>query len=241
MPKRFANPVWSTRLGAALLVCIGLLGWLSYHLLTYDYGPVAGGEPPGRGSNLPGAFALKPLLKIVDGRDLYGEPGVCAAFSLVNSGRSKLKVVNTRALTPLYEVKLLVRGPDGGKSPAPMTLQQMAAMRGAATTRKSFNPEEDTVVELLSGEALTRPIRLQQLYDLQRDGTYELTVTYQPAALQEGEGPRLAQLGAEEQPLSCSLIFELPLEAPQKKTATPGAEPRESVPGTNRTGEPARK
>jgi len=187
----------------AALICLALLGWLGYYLWHYDY--EAG--PP----ETPFAFGqIRANLRICDGTEFYCTPGVWACFAFVNTGPSRIRLVDTRALPPLYEVKLLFHDPKGGLVAAAMTAAYLSASTSTARGQERFDPDSDNVVELPWGRALTRPIPLSQIFDLRRAGKYDLTVAYRPGALALPAGQTLAGLGAYGQELQGSTSFELP-------------------------------
>ena len=213
------SPTWKFRMRVATLVCCTILGAFAVYLWNYPYKV----NPPGPVDSA--ATPLKPMLRVGDGAEFQRAPGVCVCLSLVNSGASKLRLVDTLALEPLYDVKVSYHARDGPPTPAPMTVEHIAGSRRAAQGNKGFDSERDSIVELVPGAALTRVIPVAALFELQREGRYEVTVTYQPGALPWRDDEPLAALQVYEQSLSCSTSFELPL----KKTA-PAEQPKAAAP-----------
>ena len=187
----------------AVLSCLALLLWLGFYLWTYDYSLP---EPPGA------VGQLRTALRICDGTEFCRTPGVWACFTFVNMGQSRVRLVETQALTPLYNVKLLYRDSDHGLMLAAMTAAYMAASTSAGIPgQKQFDQDKDSVVELPPGSALTHLIPLSQIFDLRRDGKYELAVAYRPGSLALPSGQTLEGLKAYDQELQGSASFQLPL------------------------------
>ena len=91
--------------------------------------------------------------------------------------------------------------------------------------RKSFDSETDSLVELTPGSALTRLIPLSRIYDLQREGTYEVAVTYQPDALsQAGDEPPAPNVYDRSLRCGCGISFTVPLKKPAPPAPPKAAE-----------------
>ena len=230
MDKRSKSLVWKSRMIVVTVVCAALLGWLCHYLWSFDYKVRRLGD----GTSF---SPLLPVVRVCEGAEFQSRADVCAILSLANAGDSRLSVVDTVALEPLYVVRLMYHAPDGTLAPAPMTAGHLAGSRAAALDRGGFDRDKDSVVELVPGAALTRVVPLSFLFDLRREGKYDLTITYQPKAIEGPSGPLLAELQAYELPLSASTAFEIPLrkapppepakkaEPPTEKPAPPQAAP----------------
>ena len=206
------------------VVCVALLGWLFHYLWHFEYKVRRLGD----GTSF---SPLLPVVRVCEGDEFQSRAGVCAILSLANAGDSRLCVVDTVALEPLYDVRLMYHAPDGTLAPAPMTAGHLAGSRAAALDRRGFDRDKDSLVELVPGAALTRVVPLSFLFDLRREGKYDLTITYQPKAVERPSGPSLAELQACELSLSTSTTFEIPLRKPPpdvpKKAGAAGASPAE--------------
>ena len=217
MEKQPKSKARETRMTFVVLTCLTLLFWFGFYLWTYDYSL---SEPPGT------VVQLRATLRICDGTESYRAPGVVACFTLVNLGQSRVRVVETQALTPLYNVKLLYQDSNHGLTPAAMTAEYMAASTSAAVRQEGFDQEKDSVVELPAGSALTHFIPLSQIFDLRREGKYELTVAYRPGSLVFPSGQTLEGLKAYDQELQSSASFQLPQSSgPSPEKPRTGARP----------------
>ncbi len=159
--------------------------------------------------------ALMPYLR-VDESMSGGTRLVTAYLSLQNSSPDRLRLVDTRALSPLYEIQMRVKAENSeAVEMVPMTADQMAARRSAAGN-PVFNSDDDALLELIPGSALTRAINLSSLFDLRRNGKYELSITYQPESVIKGTKDMLAS-SAHAQKVACSISFDLPIAKPDVK------------------------
>ncbi|MGD0088626.1 MAG: hypothetical protein ABSE73_01780 [Planctomycetota bacterium] len=193
----------------AVLLCAAFLGWLFYDLWTYEY---KNGAPAARNT----AGLPRTSLRVGDGTEFCCGPGVWACFTFVNQGQSRLRLVDTPALRPLYDLKLLFRSPDGVLTP-------VAAFGRAAAKASEFDPDRDAVVVLPPACALTRLIPLSELFDLRRAGQYELVVTYRPGAL-GGTSLAAAALNVCDRELQGSATFQVPLSPAKSETQDPKPE-----------------
>lgn len=238
MVERFSNPRWVFRAGIALLIALGLLGLLGYHLLSFDYVDPESREEIGK--------SVRPELRVEAISSAYdGSPGVYAVFTLFNSSNKRLRLLDTLEQSPLYSVKLRYEEKGGLMQDVAMSRESLAAQRNAALKPASsgFNPEVNTVVRLLPRSALTRTLILTGDFDLSRKGKYHLTVSYQPGALAESGGFDLKELNVFGERRTASASFEIPLnpelpagvkpeeekpavekKAAEKKSAPPSAE-----------------
>lgn len=221
MAKQPPKTAWTLM----LLVLFAMLGAFGYYTYT---GTVV--HLPGGSSSAP---LLLPRIRVEESQAAGGRV-VVAYLSLENSGVSRLRLVDTQALTPLYEFQLRMKPEgEGALELVPPTARQLDARRSAATSAAAFDSEHDAVVELIPGSALTRPLPLSALYDLKRDGKYELTVTYQPETIVK-DSSEPALLGVHAQRLVCSYGFELSLHKPAagalKKNEAKKAEPPKDAP-----------
>jgi len=213
MAKQPKSKAWRAGTALASLLCLALLGGLSYYLWTYPYelrtpeAEVA-------------ASPLRISLRVGDGSEFYCAPGVWACFTFVNQGRSRLRLVDAPSLAPRYNVKLFFRDSAGVLIPAPFTAGHTTLDRGSAMRNSGFDPDKDTIVELPAACALTRLIPLSQLFDLRREGQYELTVVYQPGVLARPD-QALGDLQVYGGELQGSVTFQLPLSPP-----VPPAQPK---------------
>jgi len=209
----------------AALICVGLLGWLGYYLWHYDY--YAG--PPETPVAVSAVSQLKANLRICDGTEFYCTPGVWACFVFVNTGTLPIRLIDTRALTPPYEVKLVYHDPNGRSVQTDsIKAAGLSASPSTAMRYQGFSPDRDSVVELPPGRALTRLIPLSQMqaFDLKREGKYELAVTYKPGALALPNGQTLASLQVYSQELRANASFQLPLpKSPEPEARKPAEKP----------------
>jgi hypothetical protein len=224
MAKDLRTPTWKMRMAVVTLVCTGFLLWMGYYIWNFEYHPTIqpDNEPPEI------INPLRPTLRVADGTEFQSVPGVCVSVSLVNIGRTRLRLMDTQALMPLYAVAVLYHAPGGAVTPAPMTAQQIALNRAAASASKAFDRETDSLVELVPGASLSRVIPLWQLFDLRELGKYDVTITYQPGKVKLGDGVSLADMALSEQSLTMSSTFEVPLRTspppePERKKAAPAA------------------
>lgn len=173
--------------------------------------------------------ALLPYLR-VDESMSGGTRMVTAFLSLQNCSPDRVHLVDTRALSPLYEIQMRVKADNSETTEmVPMTADQMNARRAASAGNPVFNSEEDALVELLPGSALTRAINLSSLFDLRRNGRYELSITYQPENVLKGSKDMLAS-SAHAQKMGCSISFDLPVNKPDVKPEA--APPKNPAPAT---------
>jgi hypothetical protein len=213
MAKQRKSQAFRTGMAVVSLLCLALLGGLGYYLWTYPYelgtqeAPMAASPP-------------RISLRVSNGGEFCCAPGVWACFTFVNQGRSRLRLVDTPFLTPLYDVKLFQRASGGVLTPVPFTAWHTTLDWGTAMKNSGFDPDKDTVVELPPARALTRLIPLSQLFDLRREGQYELAVAYQPGALARSD-QELAELRVFGEELQASAAFQLPLSP-----AVPPAQPK---------------
>jgi len=197
MVKQGKSTAYKTRMVVVGLSGLALLLWLGCYLWTYDY-------------RLPEAQFVSVSLRICDGTEFYRAPGVWACFTFVNTGQSRVRLVETQALTPLYSVNVFYQDSGGSTGVPPMPHHGLAG-------QKSFDPNKDSVVELPPGSALSHLIPLSQIYDLRREGKYALTVAYKPGAWAFPAGQTLADLKAYDQELQRSTGFQLPFVRPSEK------------------------
>jgi len=199
-------------LAAVVVVVVLALALLSYSLWTHDYKAEV---------RLPTSVAphrVTPSLSVRPA--LPNEVGVFAEFSLKNDGRSRVRLLDTAALEPLYAVQLQVRAPDGGLQPAGVVPHLMTIALDPAT-HKMFDPERDGIVELVPGSALIRHINLATLFDVKAAGSYRLAVTYQPEVLGSQMGEDYEPLDVHKKRLASVLEFELPLKKAMPREAAP--------------------
>lgn len=202
MGKQGKSTAWRTRMVLVAAACLALLSWLFHYLWYYDYGL---GPPP----------TVITTVRVCDGSEFCRPPGVWACFTFVNLGQSRARLLETQSLMPLYDVRLLYqdpKDPDHGLKPAAMT----------GWVSLPFDPDMDSVVELPPGSALTHFIPLSAVFNLSREGKYELSVTYRPRALDLPSGQTLADLRAYEQELQGSASFQLPLTQANNPRLQPG-------------------
>ncbi|MCY3020855.1 MAG: hypothetical protein NTW87_17705 [Planctomycetota bacterium] len=230
MVKGPGNPKRNTRAPVVTLIAVTILVALGWYLYTYDYKV----HPPEEA--LVGTL-LRPALTVTDTDGATGARGVFVSFSLVNCSRSRVRVVDTVSLAPLYTVELSQHRADGSWLPVAMTTAHMAASRSAAMEPRRFERDRDALVELVPGAALTRAIPLSALYELGPEGNYELMVIYQPDTLPLGEGPGLKDLQVCHETVRCSASFELPL----KKTPPAGPTDRNVGPAARPEAKPAER
>ena len=205
------------------MMLFGLLGAFGYY--TYN------GTIVPKSSDAIAHGALQPRVhveELVSGNTR----SVIAYLSLQNASPDRMRLVDMRALEPLYEIQLRVK-PDGRDT---MEFAQQTAKRNSAAG-PIFNSDDDALVDLLPGSALTRALNLSALYDMHQNGTYELTIKYLPEHVLSGSKDLMAAT-ASTLPIICSVNFELPMKTPEAKDAkketapgkTPGARPEAAPP-----------
>jgi len=196
------------------MMLFGLLGAFGYY--TYN-----GTVVPNRADSMSHGV-LQPRVHVEESMSGTSR-SVIAYLSLQNASPDRMRLVDMRAIEPLYEIQLRVK-PEGRDA---MEFAQMNSSRAPAA-RPTFNADEDALVELLPGSALTRALNLSALYDMHQNGTYELTIKYQPDSVLTGSKDLLAAT-ASTLPISCSVNFDLPMKKPEakdaKKEAAPGKAP----------------
>ncbi|HEY3321608.1 MAG TPA: hypothetical protein VGP72_14155 [Planctomycetota bacterium] len=154
---------------------------------------------------------------------------VDAYLSLANVTRERIRLLDPQALAPVYELHVSFRPEKGGQAEeAAFTPSHIELARLTSRTPPKFDRARDAIVELVPGSALTRRIPLSELYELQRNGHYEISVTYKPEPLVQSSGSDLSDLGICQQHLIATAGFDLQPPAPAKtpvETDAPQAPP----------------
>jgi hypothetical protein len=176
-----------------------LLGW---SLWRYDYKVRSRLPPP--------PARIRSGLRVVpspDGREQTAE------FSLRNEGQTRICLLDTAALEPLYQVQVELRVADGF-TPAPTLGMPVLTTLGD----KLLDGERDAIVELVPGSALVRCIRLSSRFDLRKEGQYRVSVVYQPQVLATSLGEEFDAWGVERCGFVTVADFEI---APKEKPPAP--------------------
>lgn len=218
MEKQSKGPVWQFRMVVAVALCLLLLCGLGYYLWTFDYKPNLPMQetPPGvpamfkpslpmQGTPPSAPAVLKASLRINDSTEFYQIDAVDyveARFTIMNNGPARVRLVDTQAEAPLYDVQLFYRAAGGGLTPVWSSASSQA---GGVTAAHGYDPAKDSVIELLPNSAVTRILSLSKL----REGEYKLTVVYRPRALAQRSGQAFAALQVDEQELKASAEFKI--------------------------------
>jgi hypothetical protein len=185
--KRIASLVTALFLDIAL-------GCLAYHLLTFNYG-ISHDEP------LDSQSVLVPSLRILG----QGASGPTAEFSLSNTGHCNVRLVDTSALSPLYQITLSYSVAGA----VPQTVRSKVIRVGPELLVEPGEKRTGTsIVELVPGSTLTKRIDLPSLFDIRRQGTYRMEVTYQPGNMVSLGGTEFA--GCHASPLIAAADFTIP-------------------------------
>jgi len=178
------------------------------------------------------AAAILPAIRI---EPEYSDdrPTVIAYLSLKNTSGNRIRIVDTVGLAPLYDVSLQMKTGDAF-SPVPAAGQSMRHRNVSTEAKKTFDRETDSVVELLPGSSLVRPIFLSALYNIKQDGHYELQIRYQPDVIIQQAAFELGPLNIISRAFTTTHTFEI--AAPKKKervSRTPSSAPPATLPQGN--------
>ncbi|HYG76883.1 MAG TPA: hypothetical protein VEK08_17900 [Planctomycetota bacterium] len=158
-----------------------------------------------------------------------GNHVVIANLTLKNVAEKRVRLVDTVQTVPLYDVQIRLK--QGNKvEQVASTSTSMMQSRTAAMERRGFDRDTDGIVELIPGSGLTRPLFVSALYDVQREGTYELVITYQPETVIKTMGVEAGSLNVLDQRVIASTSFVIAAPKPvipDKKTPDAAAQPSE--------------
>lgn len=209
MSKRKSRPYTT----AVIFLVIGSLIGFFFYMWNYDYKVVR-----------PKEFTMKRDLRIVlriDQKGEFGYGGPVAVVTLANASQTRVRLLDTKALQPLYELKLVYKA--GAGEPKEIAMRPNAFQRPGSDT-SVFDKENDAVAELVTGAAYTRAIPLNYYYDMKEKGEYELVVKYDPEKVAQQMGSSFEYLDVTRDSLSMTVQFQYPEAPPADKAPAREAE-----------------
>jgi len=195
----------------ALLIVAIFLMLLVNHLMNFEYNP-----QPLEGSG--GPPVMRATATVVE-QFIDGSRVPCVCLTLTNAGKSRLTLLDTDQLDPLYDFELQKRLPDGRLDPLPRAPQ----FSSLALSDSGDAPRVQEVT-LLPGRGMSTYLPLTPAYDLRgASGEYNVTVQYRPDALMRSmKRADVERLSANAPTVSCQVDFTWPLVKPE---APPGKPP----------------
>jgi len=207
------------------IAMIGVLGFLLgffLYMWGYDYKV----QRPQDFSNAP--RTLRGMLSI-DQKGEYGYSGPVAVLTLANATTSRVRVLGTRQIFPLYDIKLESLDPDGAWQNVPIPPDVVQRYSSAPTRGDVFDKDNDAISELVMGSGFTRAISLQYLFNLKMNTQYKLTVTYQPNKIADIMGDTFDLLDVTRESVTLTGTFDYP-EKKAPKTPEVAPEPAKPAP-----------
>ncbi len=198
-----------TLIAGAIMVLF--LGAFAHYLLTFDYL-----DESGKSANKPRVerVPLRGALRIDAAQ--ASERKFFAEFTLANDDTMRTRVLDTATPEPLYFLSMQYRA-TSGEAYVPVPRKDLRT----AATDKIYDANRDAVVELLPGRALTRRFMISTVFDMQADGQYELTASYQPKKVADVMGGEFEKLDVYTGAVTQRIEFELPIKPAENKTPPP--------------------
>lgn len=196
------------------IAMIGVLGFLLgffLYMWGYDY-------KIQRPQDFTAPRTLRGMLNI-DQKGEYGYSGPVAVLTLNNSTTTRLRILNTRQIFPLYNLKLEIENEAGVWQDIPIPPETMKRYSSVLTKSEIYDKENDAISELVAGSGATRAFSLQFLFSLRENAHYKLTLTYQPEKVAEIMGDTFELIDVTRESVTLMATFDYP----EKKAPVPHA------------------
>jgi hypothetical protein len=204
----------------ALVLVAVILGLLFQNLWTFNYNPRPVSE---MSIDIPTVRADVD----VSYQPINGMPVPCANLHLTNSGKGRLRLVDTVSPDPLYNLLLVRVLPNGGSESIAMSGQRMML---SGKLRSYYDSSKDSEVVLLPGRTVTVRFPLHDTFNMDGvAGKFRLNVQYRPQALMDLLPPEQTDRPTPDTIMvNCQTEFEMPLRAPEAQpvVAPPAGKPK---------------
>lgn len=220
----------------AAIVVFGFLAAFFLYMWRYDYKI----QRPQDFSAAP--RSLRGKLRI-DQKGEFGFSGPVAVLTLANASPARVRLIDTRQIFPLYEIKLSRKNEADQWVDMPTMPDAVRRYSNPPGKTDIFDKDQDAIAELVTGSGYTRAIPLSYLYALKEHTQYKLTLNYQPEKVADIMGDTFNLLDVTRETVGLTEIFDYPekkeltpeaVKAPAKEAAPPDKEViKKNRPGDN--------
>lgn len=196
----------------AAIFVIGFLAAFFLYMWRYDYKI----QRPQDFSAAP--RTLRGKLRI-DQNGEFGFSGPVAVVTLANVSPTRVRMIDTRQIFPLYALTLSRKNETGEWVDVPSIPDAVRRYSSPPGKTDIFDKENDAIAELVTGAGYTRAIPLTYLYFFKEHSQYKLTLNYQPEKVAEVMGDTFNYLDVTRESVGLTEIFDFP----EKKELTPEA------------------
>lgn len=196
----------------AAIVVIGFLAAFFMYMWRYDYKVQRPQEFSGFSRSLRG------ILRI-DQKGEYGFGGPVAVLTLANASPTRVRLLDTRLIFPLYDIKLAFKNDAGQWTDMPQIPDAVRRYSPPPGKTDIFDKDNDAIAELVTGSGYTRAIPLSYLYNLNDHSQFKLTLTYQPEKVAEVMGETFNFLDVTRDTVGLTELFDYPEKKVPKEPA----------------------
>lgn len=204
----------------AAIIVIGFLAAFFLYMWRYDYKIQRPQEFSAATRTLRGKLRI-------DQNGEYGFSGPVAVLTLANASSTRVRLLDTRQIFPLYDMKLSRKNETNEWVDVPPLPDAVRRYSNPPGKTDIFDKDNDAIAELVTGSGYTRSIPLTYLYSLKEHTQYKLTLTYQPEKVAEIMGDTFNYLDVSRESVGLTEVFDYPekKELPPETEKVPAKEP----------------